>query len=84
MSSRLSPGKLGAVGLSRRSSLMDKPLEFTSLHDLVSNYRSAGCSGTCSPLPTGRPTRPAATPCSRCARPSEKPTTLPPRCGWGS
>ena len=28
-------GKFGTLGLSRRNSLMDKPLEFTSLNDLV-------------------------------------------------
>jgi hypothetical protein len=28
-------GKFGTLGLSRRSNLMDKPLEFASLNDLV-------------------------------------------------
>ena len=34
-------GKFGAVGLSRRSSLMDKPLEFTSLFSMVQDFQKA-------------------------------------------
>ena len=34
-------GKFGAVGLSRRSSLMDKPLEFTSLFTMVQDFQNA-------------------------------------------
>ena len=32
-------GKFGALGLSRRSSLMYKNLEFSSLHSLVEDYK---------------------------------------------
>ncbi len=39
---KLVPGhKFGAAGLSRRSTLMDKPLEFNSLFDLIKNYDEA-------------------------------------------
>ena len=34
-------GKFGALGLSRRSSLMYKSLEFSSLHSLVEDYKQA-------------------------------------------
>ena len=33
--------KFGAAGLSRRSTLMDKPVEFGSLFDLIKNYDEA-------------------------------------------
>lgn len=33
--------RFGAIGLSRRTNLMDKKLEFTSLHDLVSDFEEA-------------------------------------------
>ena len=34
-------GKFGAVGLSRRSTLMDKPLEFTSLYSMIQDFKNA-------------------------------------------
>ena len=33
--------KFGAIGLSRRTNLMDKKLEFPSLHDLIQNFDEA-------------------------------------------
>ena len=34
-------GKFGALGLSRRRTLMYKPLEYSSLHNLVEDYEQA-------------------------------------------
>ena len=58
----VSGSRFGAAGLSRRTCLMDKPLEFSSLFDLIKNYDEAYkecgqklikvnryCSGTHSP-----------------------------------
>ena len=41
-------GKFGSLGLSRRSSLMDKPLQFSSLADLITEFQRAyaGCGHT--------------------------------------
>ena len=33
--------KFGAIGLSRRTNLMDKKLEYPSLHDLIQNFDGA-------------------------------------------
>ena len=33
--------RFGSAGLSRRSTLMDKPLEFNSLYELIKNFDEA-------------------------------------------
>ena len=37
-------GKFGALGLSRRNSLMYKSLEYSSLHSLMEEYKTAYCN----------------------------------------
>jgi Vasohibin len=39
-------GKWGAMGLSRRSCLMKKPIEFDSLTDLIRNFDDSYVSGS--------------------------------------
>jgi hypothetical protein len=39
--SLISGNRFGAAGLSRRSTLMEKPLEFTSLFEMIKNFDEA-------------------------------------------